>query len=105
MGDARTRGNEWLCIDRPRRAKYEAMLDYGIAGFSTGDIEIVDDAMERLRVKQPQSEDSETTYIGQDGQPEAKVQIDNSPETDCESELDGFLEHQDESIVSVAPLK
>lgn len=96
------RGNEWLCVDQPRREKYEAMLDYGITGFSTGDTGIVDEAMERLRVKQSKSEDSETTYIGQVGQAEPKAQIDNSPGSDCESELNGFLEHQEETIAPVA---
>lgn len=103
MDDARTRGNEWLCVDQPRREHYEAMLDHGIAGFSTEDTEILDGAMERLRVKQSVSEDSETTCIGQDGQLESKDKSANDSKYDCESELDGFLEHQEETIAPAAP--
>lgn len=98
MDDARTRGHEWLCVDQSCREKYDAMLEYGIAGFSAGESGIVDKALERLRVKQSKSDDSESTCIGQGGQPEAKAQSDDGSKSDCESELHGFLDHQEESI-------
>lgn len=98
MDDARTRGHEWLCVDQSCREKYDAMLGYGITGFSADETGMVDEALERLRVKQSKSEGSESTCIGQDGQPESKSLSENGPGSDCESELNGFLEHQEESF-------
>ncbi|KUI60548.1 hypothetical protein VP1G_07747 [Cytospora mali] len=100
MDDARTRGNEWLCVDQSCREKYDAMVRYGIAGFSAGEIGIVDEALGRMRMKQSKLENSagDSALTGQGCQIEAKDPDDNSHGSDPESELNGFLEHQEESI-------
>ncbi|ROW12229.1 hypothetical protein VMCG_00369 [Cytospora schulzeri] len=85
-----------------RDGPYDAMLGYGLTGFSADETGIVDKALERLRVKQFKSEDSESTCIEQGSQNELKAKSDESPGSDCDSEIHGFLEHQEESIAQDA---
>ena len=102
MDDARKSGHEWLCIDQSCRKKYDAMLQHGVAGFSTDETRILDEAVERLRVKQSMSEDAESICTEQDCRAESNDQDKCGAGSDSESELNGFLEHQEESIAPAA---
>lgn len=103
LEDAQKRGHEWMCADQSFREKYDAMLRHGIAGFSADETEILGEALQRLRVKQSRSEDSESTYTEQDDRTEYKAHDNDGPASDAESEFNGFLEHQEESIAPASP--
>lgn len=103
LEDAQKRGHEWMCADQSFREKYDAMLRHGIAGFSADKTEILGEALQRLRVKQSRSEDSESTYTEQDDRTEYKAHDNDGPASDAESEFNGFLEHQEESIAPASP--
>ena len=105
MEDARKKGHEWLCVDQGCREKYDAMLEYGIAGFSIDETGIVDDALEKLRERRSKSEDSESAYSGQDCRTTdtgPRAQNDKDHGNDSKSDFDGFLEHQEETVAPAA---
>ncbi|ROW14949.1 hypothetical protein VPNG_03383 [Cytospora leucostoma] len=93
---------DWAIIVFRDEAKYDAMLRHGIAGFSADETEILYGALQRLRVKQLRSEDSESTYTEQDDRTESKAHYNDGPGSDAESDFNGFLEHQEESIAPAA---
>lgn len=68
MEDAQKKGHDWLCVDHGCREKYDAMLEYGIAGFSTVETGVVDEALERLRERRSESAGSESVYTEKDCQ-------------------------------------
>lgn len=85
--------------DQSLREKYQAMVGHGIPGFSCHEVQTFDEVL-RIRAPSLDSGDSESVS--------SEVALQNLPETeddpgcgsDCESEFGGFLEHQEESILS-----
>lgn len=84
--------------DQSLREKYQAMVDHGIPGFYSREIQTMDEIF-RLRDRTPGWGDSGSVC--------SQIALQNHPETEdnlvCGSESDsefgGFLEHQEESIL------
>lgn len=92
LGDGDCRGP-----DQSLREKYQAMVGHGIPGFSFHEIQTIDDVL-RIRDLKSDSEDSEPAHT--------EVALQTKSETEdmhlrcrSDSEFDGFLEHQEESII------
>lgn len=81
------------------REKYQAMVSHGIPGFSMHEIQTIDDVL-RIREPASDSEDSETVCSEFVLQPKPETNDDLRCQFDYESEFGGFLEHQEESILS-----
>ncbi|KAL1874305.1 hypothetical protein Daus18300_003669 [Diaporthe australafricana] len=92
LGDGDYRGP-----DQSLREKYQAMVGHGIPGFSFHEIQTIDDVL-RIRDLASDSEDSEPAHT--------EVALQTKPEAEdvhlgcgSDTEFDGFLEHQEESII------
>lgn len=83
-----------------RRARYEAFIRHGVSGFSRDDINFLDDILER-ELQGDQHIERENDYdYADDGY---ELQVDgtqkSAPRTEPELEFNGFLEHQEETII------
>lgn len=84
--------------DQSLREKYQAMVSHGIPGFSSQEIQTMDEIL-RIRDRTPGSGDSGSVCF--------EIALQNHPKTEdsvgcgseSESEFGGFLEHQEESIL------
>lgn len=88
-----------------RRERYEAFIRHGVSGFSQDDIKLLDNALHKAKDEQAdQNADYDDDYDYADDGYECKVECESpSPpqiqlQTECGSDLDGFLEHQEETI-------
>lgn len=84
--------------DQSLREKYHAMVGHGIPGFSIDEIQLIEE-MARLRT-QPDPEDSKTVCFRVGLQTRSDAEDDLGCRADYDSEFGGFLEHQEETILS-----
>jgi hypothetical protein len=85
--------------DQPLREKYQAMVGHGIPGFSINEIQIIDEVL-RIGNQASDSEDSETVCSEVALQTKPETEDDLGCRSDRDSQFGGFLEHQEESILS-----
>lgn len=98
---------DWTKEREDRRERYRAFCQRGVAGFSTKDLSLLDGALNEIieqRVNQKPDSDkdydamaSEEDYVLVEDGYEEERETDPSP-TYTDSELDGFLDHQEQTI-------
>lgn len=85
--------------DQSLREKYHAMIGHGIPGFSIEEIEIIE-KMARIRTQPSESQGPETVCSEVGLQTQPGTEDDLACRSDYDSQFGGFLEHQEESILS-----
>jgi hypothetical protein len=86
--------------DLSLREKYKAMVDHGIPGFSLSEMHTFDEVC-RIGNSTLDLEDSETVCSDVAPQVRPQTEDDQALCSDHDSQFGGFLEHQEESILSV----
>lgn len=81
------------------REKYHAMVGHGIPGFFIEEIQLIEQ-MARIRTQPSDSQESKTVCpeVGLQTQPDTEEDL--GCRSDNDSQFGGFLEHQEESILS-----
>ncbi|KAG8165965.1 hypothetical protein KVR01_004517 [Diaporthe batatas] len=79
--------------------KYHAMVGHGIPGFSIEEIQLIEQ-MARIRTQHSDSQDSKTLCTEVGLQTQSDTEDDLGCRLDVDSQFGGFLEHQEESILS-----
>lgn len=85
--------------DQSLREKYQAMVGHAIPGFSCHEIQTFD---EMLRIRDPSLDSADSESASSELAVQSKPTTEDDPGcgSDCESEFGGFLEHQEESILT-----
>lgn len=85
-----------------RRKRYQAFIRHGVAGFSQSDIDLLFSKLDVNRKNEEEEDEYDYAHDGyeheEDGVQQSRAHVQKQNTADLDSELNGYLEHQEETI-------